>query len=154
MKPYRKNAGAVVFNRAGLVLVGERLRPAGCLQFPQGGLNPEEDPLTGARRELFEETGLRLDDPPAGEIADWLRYEFPPGLSYKLDKFRGQEQKWFFFAWNGALTELSLDHDTQEFSRIVWADFRGVVEHVVPFKRGVYEELYRHGTRIIENHSW
>lgn len=155
MKPYRKNAGAVVFNRQGLVLAGERIRPAGCLQFPQGGLDAGEDPLAGARRELYEETGLRLDDQqPVGEIGEWLRYDFPPGMGPKLDKYRGQEQKWFFFAWDGDPAELSLDHHNQEFSRIVWADFRAVVQNIVPFKRGVYEELYRLGTPIIEMHSW
>jgi ADP-ribose pyrophosphatase len=33
-----------------------------CLNAPAGGLNPGEDPLDGARRELLEETGYAADD--------------------------------------------------------------------------------------------
>ncbi len=149
MKPYRKNVGVVVFNAEGLVLAGERVDRAGTLQFPQGGLDKGEEPLAGALRELYEETGLRPEGEAAGELNGWLRYDFPPDVPKKLQKFQGQEQKWFFFFWDGDPDTLSLSHHSQEFSRLVWTDFAGIVEEIVPFKREVYRELYRQGQRII-----
>jgi putative (di)nucleoside polyphosphate hydrolase len=153
MKPYRKNVGAVVFNQRGQVLAGERMDRAGPLQFPQGGLDAGEEPLTGALRELYEETGLRPADDPVAELPDWLRYDFPSDVPKKLQKYQGQEQKWFFFFWDGDPAKLSLDHHSQEFSRLVWTDFAELVQGIVPFKRGVYEELLRLGRPIIANYN-
>lgn len=153
MKPYRKNVGVVVFNRSGQVLAGERIDRSGPLQFPQGGLDPDEAPLTGALRELYEETGLRLEPAPVAELAGWLRYDFPPDVPKKLQKFQGQEQKWFFFFWDGDPATLTLDHHKQEFTRLVWTDFVSIAEGIVPFKRGVYEDLLRQGRPIIETHN-
>ena len=110
MKPYRKNVGIIVFNRAGQVLAGERIQTGGALQFPQGGLDAGETPLEGALRELYEETGLQLAGPPVAELGEWLRYDFPPDVPAKLQKYQGQEQKWFFFFWDGdpaALNDIS-----------------------------------------------
>ncbi|MCR9142653.1 MAG: RNA pyrophosphohydrolase [bacterium] len=153
MKPYRKNVGVVVFNSRGQVLAGERLNPAGSLQLPQGGLDKGEEPLTGALRELYEETGLRPPGDPVAELAEWLRYDFPPGVSKRLQKYQGQEQKWFFFFWDGDPDRLSLDHHSQEFSRLIWTEFPELVAGIVEFKRAVYEELYRQGRSIIAEYN-
>jgi len=50
--------------RAGRVLVGRRppgVHLAGCWEFPGGRVEPGEEPLAAARRELAEEAGLRSD---------------------------------------------------------------------------------------------
>ena len=65
--PYRPCVGAAVFNREGLVWAGRRIAEpdsefAGSTklwQMPQGGIDKGEDPLEAARRELYEETGIR-----------------------------------------------------------------------------------------------
>ncbi len=149
MRPYRKNVGIVVFNRTGQVLVGERLAYPGVFQFPQGGIDPGEDPEVAGRRELYEEIGLRLDAPPVFEVPDWLRYEFPPDIPPPLNRFRGQEQKWYFFFWDGSLETLDLDAHVREFESVRWADFRAIAESIVLFKRPVYLELYRQGAPMI-----
>ena len=53
---FRAGVGMLVINTKGLVLVAERSDRPDAWQAPQGGLQPEEEPLDAARRELAEET--------------------------------------------------------------------------------------------------
>lgn len=65
--PYRPCAGLLVLNPQGLVWVGRRMKEGNTeysgspllWQMPQGGIDKGEDPLPAARRELYEETGMR-----------------------------------------------------------------------------------------------
>ena len=82
--PYRRNVGALVFNREGLVFVGRRRKRRGGMelvaghewQMPQGGIDEGETPLDAARRELFEETNISSISLLA-EAPDWLSYDLP-----------------------------------------------------------------------------
>ena len=57
--PYRPCAGVMLVNRAGRVFVGQRMDSVlEAWQMPQGGIDPGEDALTAAVRELGEETGV------------------------------------------------------------------------------------------------
>ena len=60
---YRACAGCAIFNRQGLFLVGERVggKPDQW-QFPQGGVDDGETPLEAAKRETYEEIGLKTPD--------------------------------------------------------------------------------------------
>lgn len=151
-KPYRPNAGIVVFNRTGEVLVGDRIQYPGMFQFPQGGLDDGEDPLEGALRELYEETSLKLDPPPAGELKDWLHYDFPLDVPVHLRSYQGQKQKWFFFFWEGDPSTLVLDHHEQEFASLQWKDFDLVVRDIIEFKKPVYLKILEEGKRIINEY--
>ncbi|MER7757933.1 NUDIX hydrolase [Kitasatospora sp. NPDC097643] len=58
-------AGTVVLDTEGRVLLLRRRADdvlPGLWDYPAGGLEPGEDPLIGAVRELYEETGLRRSD--------------------------------------------------------------------------------------------
>ena len=62
--PGRIDVALAIPVREGRALV--RRRPAGshlagCWEFPGGRVEPGEEPLAAARRELAEETGLRAD---------------------------------------------------------------------------------------------
>lgn len=149
MKPYRDNVGVVVFNSLGKVLVGERIQYPGVFQFPQGGLDAGEDPETGARRELEEETSLRMEAPPAGEIEEWLTYEFPEDIPAHLKKYRGQRQKWFFFFWDGDPSTLRLDLHDREFLSVKWADLDRIADEIVAFKKPVYNVIRDKGKETI-----
>ena len=148
-KPYRRNVGVVVFNREGKVLLGERVGYPGSLQFPQGGMDEGESPVAAARRELFEETGLSVGGEPVWEVPDWLRYDFPADIPRKLRKFRGQEQRWFFFYWDGDPDTLDLAHHEREFSRVIWGTLEEALDSIVSFKRHIYERIVREGRQQI-----
>jgi len=158
--PYRPCVGVMVLNRDGHVFVGQRVvEPRGEMsgatqlwQMPQGGIDEGEDPLEAARRELFEETGIRSAELLA-EAPDWLTYEIPPellGVALK-GRFRGQKQRWFAFRFTGEESEIAIDPPpaghTVEFTRYDWKSMDDVLALVVPFKRGVYEKVvaaFRH----------
>lgn len=142
--PYRPNVGIVVFNAAGLTLVGERLDNPGSWQFPQGGVDAGEDFEAAARRELYEETGIQDADFIAS-TKDFLYYDFPPtlvvpGLS---DRYRGQKQRWYLAWWNHPAEAANLKVHTQEFGRVVFLPMANVTNQIVPFKRDIYNALER-----------
>lgn len=142
-KPYRKNVGIVVFNSKRKVLVGDRVDYPNKFQFPQGGIDENEDPKDAAIRELYEEVGLKLQK-PVFEIPEWLYYEFPEDIPEYLKKYRGQMQKWFFFHWDGDPTNLNLDTHIREFRTVKWMDIEILVENIVEFKKEVYQKILKY----------
>lgn len=158
--PYRPCVGVMVLNRDGLVWAGRRIAEddsemAGAKnlwQMPQGGIDAGEDPLPAARRELFEETGIRSVSLLA-EAPGWIRYDLPRevlGIALK-GKFRGQTQKWFAFRFEGDESEIAINPPpgghAPEFDAWAWRPMAELPELIVPFKRKVYEEVvaaFRH----------
>ena len=145
---YRPNVGVVLFNRRGEVFYGRRIgdfadfgedEDAFRWQFPQGGVDADEDIVTAAFRELNEETGVssaRLIALTPG----WLAYDFPAG--YKKKSWVGQRQKWAAMLFEGEDAEIDIAADDhQEFDDWRWGQLEEAPELIVPFKRKVYEEL-------------
>ena len=126
--PYRDNVGAVLFNRAGLVLVARRAdlpnaegAPGGW-QLPQGGMDAGEDPAVAVFREMEEEIGTRNAEIIA-EHPECLSYDLPPHLLGKAlgGKYRGQRQRWFALRFLGQDAEIRLDLDPHpEFDAWRW----------------------------------
>ena len=147
--PYRPCVGVMLLNREGLVFVGRRSERKGASegegqwwQMPQGGIDKGEDAEEAARRELWEETGVRKARFLA-QTEDWLLYDLPPelvGVAWK-GKYRGQKQMWFAARFEGAEREIDLqprpDHKA-EFDAWRWVPMADLPELVVPFKRDVY----------------
>ncbi len=158
--PYRPCVGVMVLNSDGLVWAGRRIAEddsemAGAVnlwQMPQGGIDKGEEPLPAARRELYEETGMRSVTLLA-EAPRWINYDLPRevlGIALK-GKFRGQTQKWFAFRFEGDESEIAINPPpgghAPEFDAWAWKPMAELPELIVPFKRKVYEDVvaaFRH----------
>jgi len=140
---FRAGAGIVISNMEGKVLVFERSDKPGEFQFPQGGLDPLEDPRVGALRELFEETALSTENLiNIKEIDRWFTYEFPAELAIG-ETYRGQTQKWFTAGIApDTKIDLSLAHD-KEFTSYKWVSKDTALKGAVGFKQKMYKEILR-----------
>ncbi len=77
-KIYRQAVMAVIVNNESKVLIGYSPRDKS-YKFPQGGLDEEEDLISGIVRELKEELNYHLFNDHILEVYDEkVRYPFPP----------------------------------------------------------------------------
>jgi putative (di)nucleoside polyphosphate hydrolase len=106
-------------------------------------------------RELEEETGLRPEHVQVlGATPGWLRYRLPRKYLRHKQKPRciGQKQVWFLLRFIGEEAHVRLDAtDSPEFDLWRWVDFWYPLEHVVDFKRDVYERALRHLAPLAES---
>jgi putative (di)nucleoside polyphosphate hydrolase len=136
----RAGSGIVVVDPRGRVLGLERCDVPGSWQFPQGGLDPGEDPLDAARRELEEETGIDWRSVELlAEYPTWLGYELPPDARRKKTG-RGQVHRWFLVRFTGDDSEIDVRAD-DEFCDWCWMEFDELVNLTWPIRRPVYEAL-------------
>jgi putative (di)nucleoside polyphosphate hydrolase len=150
---YRPNVGIILVRDDGSVFWARRAYRDGW-QFPQGGMNTDETPLEAMYRELEEETGLRPEHVEVlGATPGWLRYRLPSKYLRRNEKPRciGQKQVWFLLRFIGDESQFRLDTtDTPEFDLWRWVDFWYPLDHVVAFKRDVYERALRHLAPLAE----
>ncbi|MFN3944844.1 MAG: RNA pyrophosphohydrolase [Allosphingosinicella sp.] len=135
----------MLINPENKVFVAQRLDSTlEAWQMPQGGLDPGEDPLTGALRELEEETGIA---PAHVEViarcAEPLYYDLPDDLLGKIWKgrYRGQQQHWFLARFTGTDADVNIETAHPEFRAWRWADPADLPAMIVPFKKKLYEDV-------------
>ena len=137
---FRASVGAVIINRHGLVLALERSDTSGAWQFPQGGIDDQEEPLAAVVREVQEETGITPD------VLQLLR-QHPRLLSYELPQKwrtaklgRGQTQRWFLFRYLGDPEAITLP-SPGEFRQWRWLYLAELMPHVADFRQEIYRDL-------------
>jgi len=125
--------------------MGERQDFPGAWQFPQGGIDANEDPWTAAQRELYEEVGIPADKIALlAETDEWLSYDFPEGIKGHpiYGRHVGQKQKWFAVRFLGTDADINLHaHHAPEFVRAEWKNLVDTPDLIVAFKRDLYEQL-------------
>jgi len=150
---YRPNVGIVLLNDDGRLFWARRVRRDGW-QFPQGGMRSDETPLEAMYRELAEETGLQSEHVEVlATTPGWLRYRLPHRYlrRHQSPQCIGQKQVWFLLRFTGREQHLKLDaSETPEFDSWRWVDFWYPAEHVVSFKRRVYERALRQFAPLVE----
>ncbi|MDA9010838.1 RNA pyrophosphohydrolase [Gammaproteobacteria bacterium] len=141
---YRLNVGLIIVNNCGKVLICKR-RGINQWQFPQGGINESEIPLKAAKREIFEEVGIRSSNiKNLGKIKDWIKYEIPKDLarkSFKKKGIIGQKQKWFMFKIKSS-APITFENDPDaEFDDFAWVSYWHPISKIVSFKKRVYRDV-------------
>jgi putative (di)nucleoside polyphosphate hydrolase len=143
--PYRSCVGVMLVNADGCVFVGQRRdRDHDAWQMPQGGIDKGEDAQTAALRELWEETGVTADLVRIEAVTpEPIAYDLPPEVIPTIwgGRYRGQAQTWVLMRYLGTDDQVNIATAHPEFSRWEWADPGLLVSRIVPFKRGVYEQV-------------
>lgn len=142
-RPYRPCVGIMLVNSMNQVFIAQRLdHPSNAWQMPQGGIDPGEEALDAAFRELKEEIGTNNAILLAQSKKQYT-YDIPPPLSGKIweGKYRGQRQQWFLMRFEGTDADINLETHHPEFSAWRWADIDDLIDLVVHFKREVYQEI-------------
>lgn len=155
---FRPNVGIVVANALGEVLWARRVGQ-NAWQFPQGGINPGENPEDALYRELHEEIGLEVHDVSVVACTrGWLRYRLPQRLVRRESGpvCIGQKQKWFLLRMHGADERIALDRGQKpEFDQWQWVSYWYPLGQVVAFKRDVYrramKELAPRHSRLVRD---
>ncbi len=147
---YRANVGIIICNEQGQVMWAKRVNQD-AWQFPQGGVDANEDATAAMYRELWEETGLKAEHVSVLKETDtWYRYKLPKRMIRKNTSpvCIGQKQKWFLLKLHAAEDNIDLAASKKpEFDDWKWVDFWQPAKEVVSFKRRAYQcalnELHR-----------
>lgn len=144
--PYRQSAVAVVVNKHDKILLCKRV-PAPLKngakgvyindywQFPQGGIEPSEDLLSAAQRELQEETGISSVE-VIGVANYQHQYEWSHGyrpIFVQQRPYNGQKQNTVFYRFLGDKSEIKVDE--REFVDYQWCDADEVLNIIAPERK-------------------
>ena len=143
-KGYRLNVGIIVANSEGKLLYCKR-KDSNNWQFPQGGIDRNENPFLAALRELYEEVGIQKDKVNLiKESENWYKYDLPSKYkknNFLWNDFKGQKQKWFLFK---LIEEVVIDLNNEnnpEFDEFDWGDYWKPLDEIVEFKREIYKKV-------------
>jgi putative (di)nucleoside polyphosphate hydrolase len=143
---FRPNVGIIIADRVGRLLWARRVGGQDAWQFPQGGIDGNEEPERALFRELNEEVGLRAEHVKIlGVTKGWLRYRLPSNFVRKRNpKCIGQKQKWYLLEFTAEESSIDLNVcDKPEFDGWDWVSYWYPLSKVVAFKREVYRKALK-----------
>lgn len=136
-KIYRQAVMAVIVNDRNRILIGYSPRDKS-YKFPQGGLLPGEDIVTGIKRELIEELDYHLDDSFIRCIcSEKVRYPFPPDVH---PVFMGQELGIVKIQYDPAQHTIPQD---DEFDKLYWIQPEELKNFQTEYRAEAYQEALR-----------
>ena len=153
----RPCVGIMLLNEAGKVWIGKRISSYNnnqhSWQMPQGGIDKGETPIEAAHRELEEETGIKNTE-LLQTAGNWFSYEIPQEIRAKAlkGKYQGQTQQWFAMRFKGDESEINTGAKPghkAEFSAWKWEDAEKLPDLIIPFKRGVYEQVVQEFANLL-----
>ena len=138
-KEFRKAVMAVIVNNYNRVLIGSSPRDGG-FKFPQGGLDPGEDVISGIKRELNEELGISVRDSDITYVSqEKVIYFYPPGDPYYI--YKGQELAVVKIKYHRDMVLIPQD---DEFDELHWI----APSHLHNFNTNFRAEAYLKALRI------
>lgn len=124
---------AVIVNKKNQVLIGSSPRDGG-YKFPQGGLDPEEDIVSGIKRELNEELGIHLSDTDIEILFnEKVSYIYPPEDPYFI--YKGQELSVVKISYNNSWELIPQD---DEFDELHWINPTDLQNYNTNFRLKAY----------------
>lgn len=139
---YAPNVAAILRNRDGEILLGERVNVAGAWQFPQGGIDAGETPEEALQRELREEIGIGSNDFRVLTRKGPYHYLFGEGRMKK--GFHGKEQLYFLCEFLGNDSSIDIATEHPEFRAWRWvAPKHFEIDWLPAMKREVYRAVWR-----------
>ena len=136
---YRLNVAMIVLNEDNKVLFCKR-RNTENWQFPQGGVDENENIESAMFRELNEEVGLEKDNVEIKAVSqNLIYYDIPKSIRSRVlgGKFKGQAQKYFLLKLISGDVDLNREN-TPEFDEYSWVSFWYPLNQVVDFKKEAY----------------
>ena len=136
---YRLNVAMIVLNKDNKVLFCKR-RNTENWQFPQGGVDENENIESAMFRELNEEVGLEKDNVAIKAVSqNLIYYDIPKNIRSRVlgGKFKGQAQKYFLLKLISGDVDLNIE-STPEFDKHSWVPFWYPLNQVVDFKKEAY----------------
>ena len=139
MTGYRLNVSMIVLNEDNNVLFCKR-RNTENWQFPQGGVDENENIESAMFRELNEEVGLEKDNVEIKAVSqNLIYYDIPKSIRSRVlgGKFKGQAQKYFLLKLISGDVDLNIEN-TPEFDKYSWVPFWYPLNQGVDFKKEAY----------------
>ena len=124
---------AVIVNKKKQVLIGSSPRDGG-FKFPQGGLELNEDAITGIKRELNEELGIIITDNDILFFSnEKVEYLYPPEDPYYI--YKGQQLSVIKIQYN---TSMQLTPQDDEFEELHWINPTDLPKYNTNFRLKAY----------------